>query len=257
MAPLVKQPHEHEQGARGNAVAQHLVDRAIQAHLCKREDPQDDKAEVAHRRVRHQLLHVGLHHGHQRAVNDPDDRQHHDPGRAGSRRGGKQRQAEVQESVGAHLQHHGSQHHGARHGGFHVRVRQPGVQGEDGNFDGEGREKRQEEQQLLAGSERKPAVRDHVHKGRVAEGLRAIVEVDDGRQHQHRAGHGEQEKLHRRVDAALMAPDADEEVHGHQRDFPEHVEQKQVLRQEHAHQPEFEQQQKREELFHTALDGAP
>ncbi len=125
------------------------------------------------------------------------------------------------------------------------------------HLDGEGHEERQEEQHLLAGSERKPAARDHVHNGRVAERLRAVVEVDDGRQHQHRAGHGEQEKLHRRVDAALVAPDADQEVHGHQRDFPEHVEQKQVLRQEHAHQPEFEQQQKRVELLHAVLDGAP
>ena len=65
---------------------------------------------------------------------------------------------------------------------------------------------------------------------RVVERAGAVVEVDDGGQHQHRAGHRVEEELHRRVDAPLVAPDADQEVHGHQRDFPEHVEQEQVLR---------------------------
>ena len=44
-------------------------------------------------------------------------------------------------------------------------------------------------------------------------------------QHQHRSGHRVQEELDRRVDAAVVAPDADQEIHRHQRDFPEHVEQ--------------------------------
>ncbi len=49
--------------------------------------------------------------------------------------------------------------------------------------------------------------------------------------------------LTRGVDAALVAPDADQEVHGDQRNFPEDEEQEQVERAEDADQPEFEQQQ--------------
>ena len=138
-----------------------------------------------------------------------------------------------------------------------MRVGQPGMQREERHFDREGHEKSQEQNGLLHPVQRQFPAPHHLDQHGVVEGSGAVVEVDDGRQHQHRAGHGEQEELHRGVDAALMAPDADQEVHGHQRDFPEYVEQKQVLRQEYAHQPEFQQQQKREELFHTALDGAP
>ena len=36
---------------------------------------------------------------------------------------------------------------------------------------------------------------------------------DDGDQHQHAAGHRVEDELHRRVDAPLVAPDPDEEVH--------------------------------------------
>ncbi len=67
---------------------------------------------------------------------------------------------------------------------------------------------------------------------------------------------GVQEELDGGVDAAVVAPDADQEVHRHQRDFPEHVEQEQVLRDEDADQAEFEQQQEREEFLDAVLDGA-
>jgi hypothetical protein len=70
-----------------------------------------------------------------------------------------------------------------------------------------------------------------------------VVDVDDRRQHQHRAGHGVEEELDGGVDAAVVAPDADQEVHRHQADFPEDVEEEQVLRQEDADQAEFQQQQ--------------
>jgi hypothetical protein len=86
---------------------------------------------------------------------------------------------------------------------------------------------------------------------------RLVVEVDDGHQHQHGAGHGVEEELHRGVDAAVVAPDADQEVHGHQRDFPEHVKQEEILRHEDAHQAEFQQQQEGEEFLDAILHGAP
>ena len=82
-----------------------------------------------------------------------------------------------------------------------------------------------------------------VQNFRVAEGLRPVIEVNDGGQHQHRPGHSVEEEFHGGVDAPLVSPDADQEVHGHQGDFPENVEQEQVLRDEDAGQAEFQQQQ--------------
>ena len=83
------------------------------------------------------------------------------------------------------------------------------------------------------------------------------VQIDDRDQHQHRTGHGVQEEFDRGVNAPVVSPDADEEVHRDQADFPEHVEQEQVVGGEHADQTEFEQQQERVEFFGTLLDGAP
>jgi hypothetical protein len=54
-----------------------------------------------------------------------------------------------------------------------------------------------------------------------------------------------------------VAPDADQEIHGHQRDFPEHVEQEQVLRCEYAGEAKFQQQHEGEELLAAALNRVP
>ena len=74
-----------------------------------------------------------------------------------ARRVRKQRQAEAQNTVGAHLQHDAGQHDGARGRRFHVRVGQPGVQREQRHLDREGDEERQEQQQLLRVAEHQPA----------------------------------------------------------------------------------------------------
>ena len=96
-----------------------------------------------------------------------------------------------------------------------------------------------------------------IQNRRVIERASLRIQEDDGGQHQHRTGHRVQEELDRGVDAAVVAPDADQEVHRHQHDFPEHVEQEQIPGGENADQPEFQQQQKREELFDAVVDGVP
>jgi hypothetical protein len=78
---------------------------------------------------------------------------------------------------------------------------------------------------------------------RVIEGARLVVQVDDGGEHQHRAGHRVEEELDGRVDAPLVSPDADQEVHRDERDFPEHVEKEQVERCEDADYSEFQEKQ--------------
>ena len=101
------------------------------------------------------------------------------------------------------------------------------------------------------------AALDLVENLDVVEGAGQVVQVDYRAQHEHGPGEGVQEKLDGGVDAPVMAPDSDQEVHGDQGNFPEHVEQEQVERNEDADQPEFEQDQKGEELFDAMVDGLP
>ena len=118
-------------------------------------------------------------------------------------------------------------------------------------------EERQEEQHLLEGGEGEAAARELIQDGGVTERAGAIVEINDGCQHEHRTGHGVEEEFHRGVDAAFVAPDADQEIHGHQAHFPEHVKQKQVLRQKDTHQAELQQQQERVEFLDAVLNAVP
>ena len=54
-----------------------------------------------------------------------------------------------------------------------------------------------------------------------------------------------------------MAPDADQEVHRHERDFPEDVEQEEVDGDEDADEAEFQKDQQRKIFFHAMLDVLP
>ncbi len=85
MPPLIEEADQDEQRAGGDAVGQHLVHRAIESLLRERKNSKHDETQVAHRGIRHQLLHIGLHHRHQRAVDDADDGQRRRSSRRNSR----------------------------------------------------------------------------------------------------------------------------------------------------------------------------
>src|SRR6185437_10615414 len=140
---------------------------------------------------------------------------------------------------------------------FAVRVGQPGVQREDRNFDREGEEKREKERKLLGAGETQAAGLQHRNDGCVIESAGARVQINHRGQNQHGAGHREQEKFNGRVNAALVTPDSDQEIHRDQRYFPEHIKEEKIEGTEDAHESKFEQQEKREELFHAAVDAAP
>ena len=148
VAAVVEHADRQEERAGGNAVIEHLVDRALNRNGAERENAEDDEAQVADRGVSDQALQVGLHHGDQRAVDDADDRENGDQRSHAVRRVREQRQAEAQDAVGADLQHHAREDHGAGRGRFGVRVRQPGVQREERHLDREGQEERAEKQQF-------------------------------------------------------------------------------------------------------------
>ena len=76
------------------------------ACCCEDEDAQRHEAHVADRAVRHQLLEVRLHDGHDGAVDDGDEAEHDDEARQVVRRLRVQRQREADEAVAAQLEHH-------------------------------------------------------------------------------------------------------------------------------------------------------
>jgi hypothetical protein len=106
-------------------------------------------------------------------------------------------------------------------------------------------EESQEEQHVLARTERELTAGEHFEDGRVVGSSRPIVKVDNGGEHQDGAGHRIEKEFYSGVNAALVTPDSDQEVHRHQADFPEHEKQEQIHRQEYADQTEFQQQQER------------
>ena len=87
---------------------------------------------------------------------------------------------------------------------------------------------------------------DQVERDLAVVGLGQHGRGDDADQHERRADHREQEELRGRVDAVVVAPAADEEVHRHEHDLEEHEEQEQVEADEAAHHAGFEQQHPRQ-----------
>ena len=101
------------------------------------------------------------------------------------------------------------------------------------------------------------AARDGGQNLRVIEGARAEIDERDCHQHQSRTRHGVEEELDGRVNAAIMAPDADQEVHGHQHHFPEHEEEEEIPGGEHADEAELQQQKEGEEFLGAVVNGFP
>ena len=104
VAALVEDADEEEERAGREAVVDHLEDRALERHRREGADSQDDEAEVRHRGVGHEPLHVVLGIGDEGAVDDADDAEDPEPGRVVHGRLGEERQGEAQEAVHAELQ---------------------------------------------------------------------------------------------------------------------------------------------------------
>ena len=149
--------------------------------------------------------------------------------------------------------------HRARRRRLGVGVRQPCVEREHRHLDGE-RDKEGPEQpelHLRAGIGR--------HAQQVFEGeavvaeLLVVLEVNGqhSQQHQHRAGQGVEEELDRRVQPPAAAPDADDEVHRHQHDLPEDVEQEHVQHHEDAEHARLQEQEESVVLLDALLDRRP
>src|SRR5207247_2140664 len=75
------------------------------------------------------------------------------------------------------------------------------------------------------------------------EGPVVHAEVQNCQQHQQRSGHRVEKELDGGVLAARPAPNADQEVHRDEGEFPEDVEQEQIEREEYAEHPRLKNEQ--------------
>ena len=171
---------------------------------------------------------------------------------------GEEGEGEAQEAVGAELQQDAGEDHGAARGRLDVSVRQPGVEREHRHLDGEGQGERREQPDLLVHRQVEP---QQVVVGEAPDAAVQALErprhPQDGDQHQQAPRHGEEEELHRRVDLALAAPDADEQVHRHQHDLPEDVEEEEVPGEKRSEHAGREQQQRGAEHRPVLRDPFP
>ena len=155
----------------------------------------------------------------------------------------EEREGEPHQAVGPHLQHHAREDHRAGRGRLDVRVREPGVEREQRHLDRERQREREEEPELLVKGLRHVVELQQIEAVDAGRRLVQVGEAEDGQQHQDAGGHRIQDELDGGVDAPLVAPDADQEVHRHQHRVPEDVEEEQIERDEDADHRALEQQQ--------------
>jgi hypothetical protein len=128
------------------------------------------------------------------------------------------------------------------------------VEREHRHLDGE-RHREREEQEALG--LRREGAEQRLVEIEAPRAVRLVGDDQDRDQHEQRAGHGEDEELHRGVDPALSAPDADQEIHRDQHRLPEHVEQEEIERREGAEHAGLEQAHRDHELADAGLDRCP
>ena len=162
-------------------------------------------------------------------------------------------QREAQEPVGAQFQQHARQHHAARGRGLHVRVGQPRMERKHGHFHGKRGKEGPEQPGLQPGRILGIAQREDIERFFPC----VKIEHDNGHEQQDAPGQGIQEKLDGRVHAIGAAPNPDQQIHGNQHGFPEHVEQHEVQRDEHAQRGGFHHEQADHEFPDARLDRGP
>ena len=170
----------------------------------------------------------------------------------------KQGNRETHQPIQSHLQQNAGQDHRTRRRSLGVSVRQPSMEREHGDLDGEGNEESPEQPDLHL--ERNDRYVHEVFEREACEPeLLDVLEVErqDGQQHQHRAGQRVEEELDGRVETPRAAPNADDEIHRHQHDLPENIEEKQVNREEHAQHACLQQQEHGVILFDAVLNRRP
>jgi hypothetical protein len=257
VAPIRQHADDQEERARADAVGDHLVDGPLRALHVHGRDAQDDEPEMADARVRHELLHVGLHHRDERAVDDADHGQRREQRREVHGRCREQRERKPQQPVRPHLQQHAGQDHGAGGRRLHVRVGQPCVERKQRDLDRERQREGEKQPELRLARYRELVELQEIERVLAGRDVVQVRQPEDRQQHQDAAGHRIEQELDGRVNAAVVAPDADEEIHRHQHRVPEHIEQEQIERDEHADHRALEQQDEDRKRPRSLVDRLP
>ena len=145
MGAVVEHSNQQEQRARADAMAEHLEHGALGTDDRHGGEPQHHEAHVGYGAVGYEFLDVPLHHGHQRAIDDGNDREHRDGFRIMQKSIGKHRNGKAYETVGTKLKQHARQDHRTGGGCLHMRIRQPGMQRKKWHLDGKGQREGQEQ----------------------------------------------------------------------------------------------------------------
>src|SRR5712692_1034750 len=132
------------------------------------------------------------------------------------------------------------------------------MQREGGNFDGNVNEE-PDPQQLRHVQTKEDRVGTEVLGRRCQLGhVKGIInlEIEDqhGDQHEHAAEHGVQKEFDCGILTSRSTPDADEEVHGQQHQFPKDVKEEKIHGAEDADHSSIEEKEQREIAFHCALN---
>src|SRR5215469_13271434 len=254
---LVKHADQKKQRPGRNSVRQHYVHRALHADQREGEDAEHGESHVAHGRVRHQSLEIWLNHGHERAVNDADNRQCGDVGRRSVRRVGEERQTETHDAIGTGFQKDARKVHRSCRWRLGMCVGQPRVKRKERHFDGKGHEEGQEEKHFGACAQHQlPALNKLLNHYKIeAAGL--VVQPNDAHQHEDRTGHGVKQELDGGVEPSFVPPNANQKCQRNQLEFPEKEEKKQVERKKDADHARFEKQEHDVKFLDPVLDIVP
>jgi hypothetical protein len=251
---LVEHADNQEKRAGGDAVVDLLDDAAGKAKWRERENAQGAEAEVADRGVGDQLFHVFLHHADKRTIDNGDDGEADHDAAVFVRGVGEHGQRKTQEAVCPHFQQNAGQDDQAGCGSFGMRVGKPRVEWEHRDFDGEGEEEAPEEPALELDGERSDR---HLQDFENAECVRVEIYRQDGQEHDDRTGERVEEELDGGIEAALAAPDADEEIHRNEHYFPKDVEEHEIERHEDTKHAGLEEEEEDVIFLFAFLNGGP
>ena len=241
MTTFVDHADQKEQRTGRHTVVHHLHDAARDRLRREGERSEHDETKVSNRRVGDQPLEVFLH----RCCDCTPQNANHcqrEEQRSGPHRGfGEQVQAEPKEPVGSQLQQHAGEDDRATGWGLRMRVGQPCVQREQRHLHGERNCECEEEPAAGVGGEVGTFGQLHQIERDVAQAvLRQNGGRDDADQHERRAEHRVEEELCCGVDALVVTPAADEEIHRHEDDFEEQEEEEKIEADETAHHTRLE-----------------
>ena len=171
---------------------------------------------------------------------------------------GKSGHGKAEQGIDPGLQEQPGQVHAAGGGGLGMGVGQPGVHRNQGNLNAKGQQKGAEQQDFGGGAQW-PMLHQLIYRKGVNPGLVSMQDIqgDEGDEHQQTAGQGVKQELDGRVDPVLMPPDAHQEEHGNNLDFPKEIKEQQIGGQEEAGQGALQEKDEEKEGADLEVDGLP